>query len=75
MAMNEKQEDCEEIRILCIEDSDDDYKIIKCSLEKNMKSPVTFERASTWRDGLALVHKNTFDVLLLDYLLPDMTGL
>ena len=75
MAMNKKQEGCEEICILCIEDNDDDYRIIRCSLEKNMKNPVTFERAATWRDGLALLHKSTFDVLLLDYLLPDMTGL
>jgi len=75
MAMNERQEDYEEIRIICIEDSDDDYKIIKRSLEKHMDRPITIERGSKWNEGLTLIRRNKFDVLLLDYLLPDMNGL
>ncbi|MFH1102040.1 MAG: response regulator [Methanobacteriota archaeon] len=75
--MNEerKRKDGEEIHILCIEDNDDDYEIIKRSLEKNIKNPLLVERASTWREGLNLMHSTAFDVLLLDYLLPDMNGL
>jgi len=75
--MNEtsKQEDAEEIRILCVEDSDDDYQIIQHSLEKNMKTPIMCERASTWKDGLTLACTKEFDVLVLDYLLPDVNGL
>lgn len=72
----ETEEEVEEkISILCIEDSDDDFEIIQHSLEKNMKVPVKFERASSWRDGLSLAHDKKFDVLLLDYLLPDVNGL
>jgi len=63
------------IRVLCVEDNDDDFKIIQHSLKKNMKAPVQVERVSNWRDGLSLARDKKFDVVLLDYLLPDMNGL
>ena len=65
----------EGIRILCIEDNDDDYTLTLHSLKKNMKVAITIERASNWQEGLTLVRNNTFDVLILDYMLPDRNGL
>lgn len=73
--MSVDEEVNEVIHILCIEDSDDDFTIIKQTLKKNMNTSVSFDRASTCREGLSLLKKNKFDVLLLDYMLPDMNGL
>ena len=65
----------EEIHILCIEDNDDDYTLAQLSLKKNMGLTITVERASTGQEGLTSVRNNTFDVLVLDYMLPDRNGL
>lgn len=70
-----KKKNSEEIRILFIEDNDDDYALTEHSLKKNMKQAVTFERASNWLEGLTSLRNNTFDVVLLDYFLPDRNGL
>lgn len=69
------KEDHKRTRILCIEDNNDDYEVIRHSLEKKMKGSITLERVSTGREGLTLMYRNKYDVLLLDYLLPDMNGI
>lgn len=63
-----------EIRILCIEDNSNDYEIIKRVLEKKMKE-INLERESVGLRGLTKMRKEEFDVLLLDYRLPDINGL
>lgn len=70
-----KKKNSEGIHILCIEDNDDDYTLAQHSLKKNMKLAITVERASNWQEGLTSVRNNTFDVLILDYMLPDRNGL
>lgn len=70
-----KKKNSEGIHILCIEDNDDDYTLTQHSLKKNMKLAITVERASNWQEGLTSVRNNTFDVLILDYMLPDRNGL
>jgi len=63
------------IRILYIEDSPDDQLILKRSLKEKM--PIDYEliTADTATKGLNKIEKETFDLLLLDYRLPDMTGI
>lgn len=61
--------------ILCIDDNEDDFKIIKKSLEMFSKNDIDVIWASTWHTGLKLLRENEFDLLILDYLLPEMNGL
>jgi DNA-binding NarL/FixJ family response regulator len=63
------------IKILFLEDNDDDYSLAQHSLKKNMTLAITVERASNWQTGFTLVQNNNFDVLILDYMLPDRNGL
>lgn len=75
--MNEtdKKENSNEICILYIEDNDDDYLLAKHSLEKDKNIAISVTRASNWLEGLNLIHNNEFEILLLDYKLPDKNGL
>ena len=75
--MNEtdKKENSDMIHILYIEDNNDDYLLAKHSLEKDKKISISVKRASTWLEGLNLLHNNDFEILLLDYKLPDRNGL
>ncbi|MBT4521614.1 MAG: diguanylate cyclase, partial [Halieaceae bacterium] len=61
------------IRLLCIEDSDDDY----CQLEELMKSMgnIDWSRACSIDEGIAALSAGNFDLVFLDYILPDGTGL
>jgi len=63
------------IRILYVEDAEDDRVIFKRLLEK--KSKINFElvTASDGFDGLRKVNEDSFDLIILDYKLPGMSGL
>lgn len=63
------------IRILYIEDAKDDQMILKHLLEK--KSKINFEliTVSDGFDGLRKVNEEHFDLIILDYKLPGMSGL
>lgn len=63
------------IRILYVEDNPDDQLILKRSLKKKM--PIDYEliTVDTAAKGLNKIENETFDLLLLDYRLPDMTGI
>lgn len=63
----------EEISVLVIEDDPDDAKIIEMNLVES-KSKFKVQIADTGENGLDNVKKNIFDVILLDYNLPDMNG-
>lgn len=60
--------------VLLIEDNPDDAKIITRYFEKSGK-PIRIEHASSGREGLEKVVNKYFDVILLDYKLPDINGL
>jgi DNA-binding response OmpR family regulator/predicted RNA-binding Zn-ribbon protein involved in translation (DUF1610 family) len=63
------------IRILHVEDSADDQLILKRSLKENM--PINYELVAvdTGTKGLNSIEKENFDLTILDYRLPDMTGI
>lgn len=64
-----------DITILCVEDTEDDYEIISKTLEKTLKETYVIEWASTAKKGLSLLEEKDFDIMLLDYNLPDMNGI
>jgi CheY-like chemotaxis protein/predicted RNA-binding Zn-ribbon protein involved in translation (DUF1610 family) len=64
-----------EIRILYVEDNPDDQLILKRSLRENMPINYDLITVDTATKGLTKIEKETFDLLLLDYRLPDMTGI
>ena len=58
--------------ILIIEDE----KLIRWSLRQRLEEAGYFvDEAETARDGLAKLAADTFDLVMLDYRLPDLTGL
>jgi CheY-like chemotaxis protein len=65
----------ERLRILYIEDNPDDQLTLKHLLEKEM--PISFDlfAAETGTDGLKKIEEERFDLIFLDYKLPDMTGI
>jgi len=71
----DEQQNGKEIRILCVEDTEDDFEIISRTLEKTLKEKYLLEWASTAKKGLTLLENNEFDIMLLDYNLPDMNGI
>ena len=60
-------------RILHIEDSETDAFIVKRGLRE--LPGLTIDWAPTGGEGLEKAKRNDYDLILLDYALPDMTGL
>lgn len=63
----------EEIKVLVIEDNPDDADIIKMYLTRS-RDAFNVEHVSTGEEGLKKIRKNIYDIILLDYILPDMNG-
>ena len=64
----------EVLKIAIIEDSEDDREVYRRYLEKQSRFSFKFYEASEAEAGLQLVKKSKPDCLLLDYNLPDATG-
>ena len=62
-----------EITILIVEDNDDDAEILTRYLNKHKEFSIS--RVSRGEEGLKRITENIFDIILLDYGLPDMTGI
>jgi CheY-like chemotaxis protein len=62
-----------EVTILIVEDNDDDAEILEIYLRKHKEFSIS--RVSRGEDGLKRIVENIFDIILLDYGLPDMTGI
>ena len=62
-----------EITILIVEDNDDDAEILQIYLRKHKDFSIS--RVSRGDEGLKMIAENIFDIVLLDYGLPDMTGI
>ncbi len=69
----QKLKDNDNITVLLIEDEPADAEIINVYLKKS-KEKFLLEVVSTGKKGLEKIHENLYDVILLDYNLPDMTG-
>jgi CheY-like chemotaxis protein len=63
------------MRILYVEDNPDDQLILERSLKQKMPIDYDLIAVDTATKGLNKIKKETFDLLLLDYRLPDMTGI
>jgi CheY-like chemotaxis protein len=63
------------LHILYVEDDPNDQLIMKRALEKNLQIDFNLTTVSTGQEGLNEVEKKKFDLLLLDYMLPSMTGI
>lgn len=62
-----------DIQLLVIEDGDDDYKRIDRALAH--KKQIHLSRAHDISDALDTLNKHSFDMIILDYLLPTGNGL
>ncbi len=63
------------IRALIIEDNAGDVRLIRAQLADQSITTVTFARAERLSEGLDMLSKERFDVVLLDLNLPDSSGL
>jgi two-component system cell cycle response regulator len=61
------------VSILAIEDKDDDFAKVRHNLQDHHQFALT--RVKTIREAFAILDKASFDLIFLDYLLPDGTGL
>lgn len=62
----------EQYRILLVED---DVFLQEICTEKLRKSQYTVDTASDGKTGLQKIRDNTYDVILLDIMLPELNGL
>lgn len=63
------------VRLLYIEDNLDDQLILKRVLKKKLNKEVKIDVADTASQGYDKIKNNEYDVIFLDYRLPDKTGL
>ncbi len=64
-----------DLRLLIVDDSPEDAEIHARMLRQAWPGQVTVRAAALGEDGLALLRADAPDCVLLDYNLPDMTGL
>ncbi len=62
----------QKIRILILEHSDDDFEALRRILEDH--SQIEFSRAKSIEESLQILTQRQFDIILLEYLLPDGNG-
>ncbi len=62
-----------EINLLSIEDSDRDFEKIQDLLKDNDK--IKLSRALSIEEAIGMLKQGTFDLVILDYLLPDGNGI
>jgi signal transduction histidine kinase len=63
------------LTILIVDDSQPDRDYLAWQLDKMMEVPPVILQAETAADALAVLTRRAVDVMLIDYLLPDMNGL
>jgi signal transduction histidine kinase/CheY-like chemotaxis protein len=61
-----------DIRVLVVEDEDTNFKLMEVYL-RNMNARIT--RAGNGLEAIDLIHKNPYDVVLMDIQMPVMNGL
>ena len=63
------------VRVLVVDDDEEDFFILKKIFQKIPNSPFTLEWASTFEKGLKRINEQQHDVFLIDYQLGEFTGL
>lgn len=63
------------LRILLVEDNQDDTRLIEAALAAESGVPYLIKRASCLSDALGNLAKSSFDIVLLDLSLPDAQGI
>lgn len=63
------------MRLLLVEDNDDDAALIREHFAESRKDPVEIRNARTLAEGISLLKREPFDCVLLDPGLPDSVGL
>jgi DNA-binding response OmpR family regulator len=63
------------LSVLYIEDNIDDQLILRRTLKNSIKADITFDVAATAGEGMSKINANQYDLVFLDYRLPDKTGL
>lgn len=62
------------VRVLMIEANDTDLRTIKDLLSKEKDAHFEVTRAKSLKQGVEKIHNHTFDVVLMDLVLPDNEG-
>ncbi|MCW3086158.1 MAG: signal transduction histidine kinase, nitrogen specific, NtrB [Bacteroidetes bacterium] len=68
-------EEAKSIRVLLVEDDQDDYILFKENLDEIKVNSYTLTWASTYEKALALIKNDDHDIYFFDYLLGARTGL
>lgn len=63
----------QEVRILSVEDKDDDFKVMNNFLKDN--NQIKLFRVRNLKDTVRALEDNRFDLIFLDYVLPDGEGM
>lgn len=63
-----------EIKVLLVEDSDSDSELLAENLKAGVRGRYSVTRAKKLAQGLELLGKGKYDIVLLDLNLPDSTG-
>jgi diguanylate cyclase (GGDEF)-like protein/PAS domain S-box-containing protein len=63
------------LTVLLIEDSPEEAELIRLMLEKSKRETLLVEHVTRLQEGLARLQAGPVDVVLLDFSLPDSTGL
>ena len=63
------------LRILLIDDDEDDYVLARDVLTETLREPHTTAWARSFDEGLRSIRSGAFDIVLLDYRLGERTGI
>ncbi len=63
------------LSVIYIEDNIDDQLILRRTLKNSINVDIKFDVAETAAEGLVKINANEYDLIFLDYRLPDKTGL
>ncbi len=63
------------LKVLLIEDSPEEADLIRAMLSKSRRDTVHVEHVVRLQEGLQRLQTGTFDIVLLDFSLPDSSGL
>jgi signal transduction histidine kinase len=64
-----------QVRVLVIDDDEEDYFILKKTFQKIPDSPFVLEWTPSFEEGLKLIRSRQHDIFLIDYRLGEHTGL